>query len=72
MNCIICGRILLLIYYTRHWSCILYRAYEVRLPSIVSGPKLPKTGGISTDDPADDSTGHFILVYVYIQLGKKL
>ena len=36
---------------------------------IVSGPKLPKTGGISTDDPADDSTGQFILVHVYIQLG---
>ncbi len=35
---------------------------------IVSGPKLPKTGGISTDDPVDDSIGHFILVYVYIQL----
>ena len=29
--------------------------------------KMPKTGGWLTDDPAGDSTGHFIMVDVYFQ-----
>ena len=39
---------------------------------IVSGPKLPKTGGKSTDDPLVIARDNYILVNVYTQLIKTI